>query len=940
MILGEAFVHVRPDESGFGEELAHKLQGALGNSGLIFGALAVAGTAAALDIGEHFEEAFFTIERRTGATGTALKGLEENFKDVFASTPGATFKNVADALSEVEIRTGLTGDALEEMTRKEIELGKITKSDVGATVESTTALMNKMGIAAKDQSSSLDILFKASQNSGKSISDLTSDMTKAVPALSGFGLSFAEQAALVSSLEKAGVRTQAVVMGLGKEFKKAADAGQDPIKVIGALVDQIKNAGSPTEQFSIAVAALGNRAGGDFVAAVNSGAFSVEELAKSLAEGKDGIDATTESTMSLGDKFSLMKNKVLVALEPISMKVLDLANVIVDHIEPAFAGLSDFVSTTFGPTFREIAGELSAFFYTLRTGFTEDEGTPIEEFALKLRDLWPQVQDAISRAWSVIQPVLESFGSFLHDNLQPILIGVGGYIVYLAGASVVGALVAALSFLVGALSSPVVAVLALGAGLAYAYQNFDGFRDVVDSTGQVLLTTFQAVASFLGPVLVNIGSSLADLATFFADRWQKIQGTVTNVLTAIKVALAVFLAPFIIAWVYFHDQIFAVVKLAWSNVVLSVQTVVRVLGDLFDFVVSILSGKWGDAWNDVEDILGAAVDLILGTLGNLGGFVVDFFSTLPGNILSALGDLAGLLLPVAADVLGGLLSGLVAAVPAVLEFFALLPFRVLGLFVMAHVLLAQVGIDILVGLWNGFQAYWPTVVQFFIDLPGKIVSFLAGAPGWLVGIGAAAVSGLWNGVVSMSGWLGTMVHNIGSWVMGGVGDLTNLLHDAAVNMIVGLWHGLESMKDWLFDKVGSLAGSIKDAFTAPLKLFSPSRVFFGYGENIGEGLALGLESTAARVTEAQRRAFAGLGSANLPDMAGAFQSPGVDLGAGPGSTAAAIGQLANAVTQLATQGAGPGGQPQALFHVEHATFGNTDVIPDIEWMMATKTSGT
>lgn len=950
MILGEAFVHVRPDESGFGEELAAKLQGALGSGGLVFGALAVAGAAAALDIGEHFEDAFHVIEQRTGSTGTALAGLEENFKNVFASTPGANFKNVADALSEVEIRTGLTGTALEEMTRKEVELGKITKTDVGENTKTTTALFGLFGIAADQQSAKLDELFKATQVSGSGLAELQSAISAVAPTAQELGLTFDQTTATVAALSKLGIPAQKAFQGLGVEFAKAAKAGKDPLDVIRQLSEQIKNTVDPTvaAQMAIKDFGLSSRSAATLVAGLKSGAFDMGDVFKQITSGTGGIDDTAEATMSLGDKFSLLKNRVLVALEPISMKVVDLANVIVDHIAPAFAGLSDFVSSTFGPAFRQIAGDVSAFFYTLRTGFTADEGTPIEEFALKLRELWPGVRDAVVGAWDAIRPALESFGAFLHDNLQPILIGVGGYIAFLAGSSVIGALVAALGFLVGAVSAPVVAVAALAAAVAYAYQNFDGFRAVVDTTARfieehwkpILIAAGAAVLVALGPLallvaglaalyarsagfrefVATIAAGLAGLADLFASQWGKMQAVVDyfstqvshfaeavssrwaavaeaaghmyEVIRDVLLVLAAVVAAAVVAilwvWEHFHDQIISIVEIVWDEVRNVVDNAVRVVRDVIDVVLSLINGDWGDAWRALLDILSAVWDLITTLLGNalaLVWQVVQVALLAVGDLFRAAGD--------------AILAAVVAALSA--------------------------------------------VVSWFAGLGGSILGALGDFAGLLVGAGRSLITGLWNGLFSMVTWLWAQLRQVPGWIVSGIGDIGSLLHDAAVNLVVGFWQGIQSMGSWLMGQVGSFFGGVKDKVLGLFGIGSPSKVFMGYGVNVAEGFAIGLESMAARLTESQRKAFAGVGSANLPDLAGAFQSPGVDLGAGAGGgggvTAAAIAQLAQAVTQLAQAG-GPGGGPQAMFHIENATIGDTGVIPDIEWMMATKTSGT
>lgn len=60
------------------------------------------------------------------------------------------------------------------------------------------------------------------------------------------------------------------------------------------------------------------------------------------------------------------------------------------------------------------------------------------------------------------------------------------------------------------------------------------------------------------------------------------------------------------------------------------------------------------------------------------------------------------------------------------------------------------------------------------------------------------------------------------------------------NMILGIQAGMASQMPFAMTAMAVLAARFKAAFTSPLKIRSPSRVFMGYGENITEGLARGI----------------------------------------------------------------------------------------------------
>jgi hypothetical protein len=115
-------------------------------------------------------------------------------------------------------------------------------------------------------------------------------------------------------------------------------------------------------------------------------------------------------------------------------------------------------------------------------------------------------------------------------------------------------------------------------------------------------------------------------------------------------------------------------------------------------------------------------------------------------------------------------------------------------------------------------------------------------------------------------------------VLGALGNLGSLLYDSGKNMIQGLLNGAGS----LLRNIGRffidlLPGWIVDPFKWALGINSPSKVFAGFGQNIGQGLINGMASmqpavAAQMAAMANTQALAGLGSfpsAAMPHAAAA-----------------------------------------------------------------------
>lgn len=104
--------------------------------------------------------------------------------------------------------------------------------------------------------------------------------------------------------------------------------------------------------------------------------------------------------------------------------------------------------------------------------------------------------------------------------------------------------------------------------------------------------------------------------------------------------------------------------------------------------------------------------------------------------------------------------------------------------------------------WEGFKDVIKTVLiatkNLFFEIFGEVVSYLKTLPSIMLGLGR--------------------------------------------NMIDGLLQGLKDKASGAVDFVKEIGNDIKDGFASALEIFSPSRVFRGYGRNITAGLVLGMAS--------------------------------------------------------------------------------------------------
>lgn len=402
---------------GFGSKMA--TAGKVGAAAFAAVAGAAVGVGVGLfKVGASFDSAYDKIRVGTGATGQALKSLEGDFKAVVQSVP-TDFESASTAIADLNTRLGLTGKPLQDISGQFLELSRITETDVAENIATATRVFGDFGIAAEEQGASLDALFRASQSTGIGVSELADKMTQFGAPLRQLGFDFNQSAALISKFEKEGVNTEAVLGGMKQSLGRMAKAGEEPIETFARLSEEIAKAGSTGEANAIAVEAFGSRAGPDLAAAVREGRFELGDLFDTIEGGSETIMQAGKDTQDFGEKWTMFKNRVLVALEPIAMKVFNALGKAMDILGPKV----DMLVKKWGPPLKEFfqtVGEtVSKVIGAISGWFKSNEGT-ISTWGEKLRSIFDSVKGIVVGFIDIVTALWDRFGSTILTFVQSV----------------------------------------------------------------------------------------------------------------------------------------------------------------------------------------------------------------------------------------------------------------------------------------------------------------------------------------------------------------------------------------------------------------------------------------------------------------------------------------------------------------------------------------
>ncbi|WP_074340351.1 phage tail tape measure protein [Mycobacteroides abscessus] len=279
------------------------------------------------DLGTQFDETFDQLQITTGASGGALDALEVSVKNLGRSVP-LPFAELGKVVGEVNRDLHLTGPTLDAVSKSVANLGRLTGEAVD--VRGLGRAFRSFGVEGKDQVATLDSLFGAWQRTGIPINELLATVTKGGPQLRQFGFTFGQSAALIGTLDEAGLDAEKSLMALNKAMavlaKKEGITGPEALKKTVAQIKALTDAGRDTDAINLTNKIFGPKGGGQFLDAIRRGALDLQTLQSALDSTGTSINDTAADTDDFEQKWQIFKNNTAAALEPLASSLFAFVN--------------------------------------------------------------------------------------------------------------------------------------------------------------------------------------------------------------------------------------------------------------------------------------------------------------------------------------------------------------------------------------------------------------------------------------------------------------------------------------------------------------------------------------------------------------------------------------------------------------------------------------
>ena len=258
----------------------------------------------AKDAYAEFDKGADSVIKATGATGEAAEELMESYNNVAHNVVG-DMETIGSALGEVNTRFGFTGSELEECSESFLKFADITGTDATEAVRLVSRAMENSGMDTKEYKKLLDILAKAGQTTGVSVSALAESVTKNGATFRQLGFDTEEAVAILAKFEKEGVNSETVVTGLKTAVKKWGKEGKIAKNEFKKVLDEIARTEDVAEASQIAIEAFGSKAGPELVEDIQAGKLEYQDFLKVLQDSTGTVESTYEATQDGFDKIKL-----------------------------------------------------------------------------------------------------------------------------------------------------------------------------------------------------------------------------------------------------------------------------------------------------------------------------------------------------------------------------------------------------------------------------------------------------------------------------------------------------------------------------------------------------------------------------------------------------------------------------------------------------------
>lgn len=738
------------------------------------------------DVGSKVESVGKKFSKISAVTGAVLGGstvLASNFQDsmakvnTIADTSQVALGDLSAQILDLSNTTGIGASEIANATYDAISAGQNTAdavnfvsnatslaragfADTGASIDLLTTILNAYGMEASEVSRVSDILINT-QNRGKTtVAELSSSMGKIIPTANSMNVSLEQISAGYSIMTAKGIATAETTTYMNSMLNELGKSGTD-------VSDALKEKTGKSFQ---ELMADGNSLG-DVLQTLtdyaNDTGVGFNDLWGSSEAGKaaitllsDGVGAFNDEVQSMSDSVGATSD-ALGKLETPSQK----AKVAITQVKNSGIELGTAVLTSISPLIDKLA-------------------KGIEKLTTWFNNLSPGMQQTIVVVLGVVTalgPLIMIVGKLIWSIGRIMTIApkiVTAFKAIGTAFKALGAVFMAnpIGFIIGLLA-------ALVAGLIYAYNHSEKFREIVNSAfekvKEIVGNVVQALVDFFTVTIPNAISSMID---WFAKLPENIANFVGMVWTTVS------------TWV--SNMVTKALELG-SQFVSNILNFFNTLPERIGYIIGFVLGKivqWG---SDLYKFATTEIPKFVNT-------VIKFISELPSKIWNWLVQAFNKVVQWGSNMISTGKQKASEFVSSAVRYISELPGKIWTHLTNVIQKVIKWGSDMVSKGKQAARDLVRTIADTISELPGKMVS-----------IGSDIVSGIWNGIKNAKDWIISKVKGFASNIVDGFKDALGIHSPSRVfaNVVgkqipAGIAVGIENNSDVATDAVNSLTDDL------------------------------------------------------------------------------------------------------------------------------------